>query len=273
MDSAWLPYLSPEFFALHTGTLDGGITPKAGTTSLPLDPQPSAHCLQGELLRSRLLNKCLNSTALPIRRWVQSGGGTCSSYTARGDPGPWPPSPLLSHTTVHTTSCKALFAHGSLSSFFLLAFIFCFVGGFCGCFWGVLFLLSTSWLKSQQPWNQYPGLSGPKAMSSLFEIYRTLEAYAAFQIYFPAMNSASSANDEHRLGRCLTTLLLYINLILNNGQNLRPKTKWPCLFPFSRFFQKERNKTYSFINSKTFFHIPTFLKSGGDLTIDRIFQL
>ena len=132
MDRAWLPYLGSEFFAHHTGTLDGGITPKAGTTSLPLDPQPSAHCLQGELLRSHSLNKCLNSTALPIRRWVQSGGGTCSSYMAREDPGPWPPSPLLSHTLQLSTPhlAKPSLHMGAFLLFFfwlLFWFLFCWV--------------------------------------------------------------------------------------------------------------------------------------------------
>lgn len=141
MDSTWLPYLSPEFFALHTGTLDGGITPKAGTTSLPLDPQPSAHCLQGELLRSRLLNKCLNSTALPIRRWVQSGGGTCSSYTARGDPGPWPPSPLLSHTLqLFTPHLAKPSSHmGAFLLFFFWLLFSVLLRFFVVAFWGCCF--------------------------------------------------------------------------------------------------------------------------------------
>ena len=52
------------------------------------------------------------------------------------------PSSFPYTATVHTTSCKALFAHGSLSSFGFY-FVFCFVGVlygwvffcFCFCFW------------------------------------------------------------------------------------------------------------------------------------------
>ena len=187
------------------------------------------------------------------------------------------PSSFPYTATVHTTSCKALFAHGSLSSFGFY-FVFCFVGVlygwfcFCFCFWwlergagwgGVSFFFQhLSWRVSSLG-TRTQVCRAPKPWAhSLRCTKSSSEAYAAFYICSPAMISASSASDKHQLGRCLTTLLLCINLTLNNGQNLRLKAKWPCLFPSSRFFQKERNKTSSFIILRHFFTFQHFWNQG-----------